>query len=542
MRQGSQRVELWTTHTHQPMNTDPIPFAQVKRDDRVRIDYGDVQSLAEDLFVNGFIHPLCISQDNQLVAGGRRSRALDYILENYQKMVDDPELGPPHADMVQFVMKGELLYGVHYTRKSVEDLAKLSKLELIENVQRHNFSWQEEIIAVARIHSIESREKALEGSNWTQQHTGRLLGLSRANVSYCLSLAQHLKDENSPIWKCSGVVDALQYLAKLKHDEAARMLAEKVKAKASQVPNLTPGAPPPDLDKFIQSFDPNNFQDTSIANPSDEYAPVQNDSAAPRESAPITDVNKAVVEEAMGIATKIVHHMDCMEFFKTLGPESVDHIVTDPPYGIDMEMLDQAGGQGQKNIDRIAETHDVKQNVAAFPLWLQGCFDILKPKGFCVWFCDAMQWQRIYDEAIKVGFKVQRWPFVWVKSGSCINQRAEYNFTKATEFAMVMRKGDARLTSAQQTNYWVGSNTPEDRAAGVNHPFIKPKELWQHILKAVALPGSTIAEPFSGVGSGTRAMLLEGYMPLTCEIDANHYAQQINNVAKTYCDLKGVKF
>jgi hypothetical protein len=123
-----------------------------------------------------------------------------------------------------------------------------------------------------------------------------------------------------------------------------------------------------------------------------------------------------------------------------------------------------------------------------------------------------------------------------------MNQRAEYNFTKATEIAMIMRKGDGRLISAQQTNYWLGGLTPEDKAAGVNHPFIKPFGLWQHLFKALALPGSTIAEPFSGVGSATRAMLLEGYMPVTCEKDAAHYAQQVNNVAKVYCEMNGVEF
>lgn len=519
--------------------TDPIPYTEIKRDDRVRQDYGNIQSLAEDLFINGFIHPICISQDKVLVAGGRRSRALDYILTNHTQLLAEGFV--PHKDIQHFLDHGTLLYGIHYTHKHVEDLGKLSELELIENVQRHNFSWQEEVLAIARIHKIRVQQNILDRSTWTQQQTGRLLGISKANVSYCLSIAKHLDNPDSPIWKCSGMVEAIQYLSKVAHDQASQMLAEQVKAKANTIPVGVATTPSADLESFIQKFDPTVFQPDHITSPSDEFGAPSTPSQQTTGST-IEPDQKAAIEDAMGVATKIVHHMDCMEFFSLLGSESVDHVITDPPYGIDMGMLAQAGGQGQKDVDRVAATHDVKDNMENFPKWLQGCYDILKPKGFCIWFCDQAQWQYLYDLAVKVGFKVQRWPFVWVKTGSCMNQRAEYNFTKATEIAMVMRKGDARLVSAQATNYWVGANTPEDRAAGVNHPFIKPKELWQHLLKAVALPGSTIAEPFSGVGSGTRAMLLSGYMPVTCEVDPAHYAQQVNNVAKVYCELQGIQF
>jgi len=544
---GCAQATAFSRNQSSPKTTHmshPIPFNTIIKDDRVRQDYGNIEALATDIFVNGLIHPICINQDRQLIAGGRRSRALEYILTNHQSLRESPDIGMEHPDIANFLTNGELIFGVHYTSKETTDFGHLSELELIENVQRHNFSWQEEVQAIARIHFIRVRQKTLERSVWTQQQTGRLLGKSKANVSYCLSLASHLKDETSPIWKCSGIVEALQYLSKLQHDAASVMLAQQVKAKASTIPTRTKEvteSSAAELESFIQKFDPSKFAvGGDIASPSDEFS-TQPTNIVSIKSDSIVESNKKMIEEAMDVATRIVHHMDCLDFFKQLGPESVDHVVTDPPYGIEMSNIAQSG-QGQKDVDRIADTHDVTKNEQDFPKWLQGCYDILKPKGFCIWFCDQAQWQTLYDHAVRIGFKVQRWPFVWVKTTSCMNQRAEYNFTKATEIAMIMRKDGGRLVSAQQTNYWMGGNTPEDKAAGVNHPFIKPKELWQHLLKAVALPGSTIAEPFSGVGSGTRAMLLAGYMPVTCEVDPAHYAQQVNNVAKVYCEMNGVEF
>jgi DNA modification methylase len=520
--------------------THPIAFATIERADRIRVDYGNITSLAEDIFVNGLIHPICISLDRQLIAGGRRSRALDHILANYADLCEHLI---PHPDISNLAQSGQLLFGIHYTTKTITDLGQLAELELIENVQRHNFSWQEEVQAISRIHQIRVAQNAVNRSTWTQKQTGRLLGCGRSNVSYCLEIGEHLKDPDSLIWKCGGIVEALQYMAKLKHDQVSIALANRVKDLATKLPTPPPTSTPSNLSNFVQTFDPTIFQSSAnISSPSDEFSTTPPTNVLSfAESRSILESNQAVVEEAMQVATQVVRNLDCLEFFKLLGPGSVDHVVCDPPYGIEMSNLFQTN-QGQQDIERVSRTHDVGQNEAAFKSWLEGCYSILRPKGFCIWFCDQAQWQTLYDHAIAVGFKVQRWPFVWCKTSSCMNQRAEFNFTKSTEIAMVMRKEGGRLVSAQSTNYFLGGNTPEDKAAGVNHPFIKPLALWQTLMKAVALPGATICDPFSGVGSSTRAMLLGGFTPVTCEIDPAHYAQQVRNVAKVYCELKGVSF
>lgn len=43
---------------------------------RLRTDYGDIASLAESITDNGLLHPLVIDQDNVLICGGRRLKAL----------------------------------------------------------------------------------------------------------------------------------------------------------------------------------------------------------------------------------------------------------------------------------------------------------------------------------------------------------------------------------------------------------------------------------------------------------------------------------
>ena len=299
--------------------SNPIAFNTIDRHDRVRQDYGNIESLAADIFVNGLIHPICINQDRQLIAGGRRSRALEHILTNWQSLTADGLV--PHSDITDFIQTGQLVFGVHYTSKETTDFGHLSELELIENVQRHNFSWQEEVQAIARIHQIRVQQNALNRSSWTQTQTGRLLGCSKANVSYCLALTKHLTNPESPIWKCSGIVEALQYLSKLEHDKASVMLAEQVKAKASSIPTnvVASESSAAELAAFVQKFDPTVFQSGDhITSPSDEFGPAPTNIIPIEQSSSIIESNKPLIEDAMQVATRIVHHMDCMDFLYSI--------------------------------------------------------------------------------------------------------------------------------------------------------------------------------------------------------------------------------
>jgi DNA methylase len=521
------------------MNTAPptIPFSSVIRSERVRKEYGDIPELALSLYEKGFIHPLCINHSNELIAGGRRSSAIEHLLTNKETFPADGS----HPTMRGLLATGELAYGIHYTLRATDTIDELSELELVENIQRKNFSWQENVLAVRKIHLLKTRAFKLgqipDERVWGQKQTGRLLGIAAGNVNYCLRIAAYLEDSDSPIWKLASLTEALQWEAKLELDKASLKLAEAVKSRASFLPTVTPmnADAPTSAAGFMSTFDPTSFQSGSdIGLDLSEFSP----SEAKESTGSKFELVQSPEQEAEELVARLVHNFDILAFREKMGCGIVDHIITDPPFGIDMTMLAQGGGGGQKDIDRVAHTHDVDDNVSNFEPWMQACYDMLKEKGFCIWFCDIVHFQTLVELGFKIGFKVQRWPFHWIKTTSCMNQRAEYNFTKSIEHAIILRKGDARLVSAQSNNYWLGGMTAEDRAACPNHPFAKPAGLWQHLAKAVALPGSTIGDFFSGVGSGPRAFMLGGWVPLSCEIDPVHYSAQTHNLQQAYKQLK----
>jgi hypothetical protein len=106
---------------------------------------------------------------------------------------------------------------------------------------------------------------------------------------------------------------------------------------------------------------------------------------------------------------------------------------------------------------------------------------------------------------------------------------AAKNWTKATEFAMVLSKGNATIHKPQPVNYWSGP-----RAETTSNPFAKPRKLWQWILEAFALKGQTIGDPFAGEGSATVATIDFGCQPVAFEVNENHFNQLNINVREFY--------
>jgi site-specific DNA-methyltransferase (adenine-specific) len=174
----------------------------------------------------------------------------------------------------------------------------------------------------------------------------------------------------------------------------------------------------------------------------------------------------------------------------------------------------------------------VESNLEMFEQMLPAFHHTLKDSGFCILWCDYDRWEHLKALAAKAGFQVQRWPIVWVKMHTCLNQMAHVNFTKNTEIALVLRKGKARLPRPVQTSIVMASND-EDKAK-YGHPFVKPFEVWKFLIESVSIQGETILDPFAGVGSSTMAALQLGRKPIAVEIEEGHHAKLMERVKEFY--------
>jgi len=180
--------------------------------DRQRKLYGDIDELAESIRVNGLIQPVVVTDDNILVAGGRRLAACQKLGLTDIPAVKLGTLTPAQREM----------------------------LELEENIRRLDLSWQERCQAISRIHRLRASDAILKGTDWGYEQTAELLGIKgRSNVWYAVMLDTYLTAKDEEIMKCATPAEALSVITSRKQREAERLLVKKV----IDTPTLTPAAP-----------------------------------------------------------------------------------------------------------------------------------------------------------------------------------------------------------------------------------------------------------------------------------------------------------
>ena len=134
---------------------------------RQRSAMGDLDSLASSLLKFGQLTPILVDRSGVLIAGERRLEA--------HKMN-----GMTHIDAIY--------------RDEVDEL-DLEEMELEENIQRKQLTWQEENSAIARIHEL----RVKRDPNWSQIQTAQLIAKPDAkmpqqrDVSQAMTLDKMMK-------------------------------------------------------------------------------------------------------------------------------------------------------------------------------------------------------------------------------------------------------------------------------------------------------------------------------------------------------------
>ena len=461
-----------------------IPPSAIVEGDRVRADYGDLKDLAKSIQENGLIHPIVVDLDYRLVAGCRRLRAMRDIL----KVTEVP-----------------------CTFIEVADDATLKMLEAEENVRRKDMTWQEQVKSIKLVHQHQVLHAALAADEWTLIMTGKLVGRSKSSTFNALLVADALEKDDKEVNKCQNLSDALRVLLKRKEDEInaniARSTLPKQKPRTEDVMAML--SKPSESDGFFSG------------------PPV---GLAQRPDTP--ELPKDVeAKEVIVPLSLMMHQADCIEWMRAQEPESFDHIITDAPYAVDMDMIQQS--DGGMNIDSVRLEHDVEKNIALLRNYMREAKRSVRDKGFVITWCDISQWNYLTKLADEFGLAYQRWPLVWHKTHQCQNKAAQCNFTKNIEIALVCRKGNATLLSTQSSCVWQGSFGLNEKES-YGHPFAKPAKLWQWLYGATTQRGQSVLDCFAGSGSSTVAAIGVGLRPISVELVDHHYHRAIVNVTNAY--------
>lgn len=461
-----------------PKECTLIPATDIDVSGRARQDYGDLQELADNIMEVGLIHPPTLTKKgNRLIAGGRRTATI---------------VGPLECDLVPVVFRESM--PLHMVRE----------LELHENIKRLGMTWMEQVLLILDTHLLKKKSAVARQKTWYAKETGQLLGKSGAHVSHALLVGKALRAGDKEVLECKSFGDAVKLLLKRKADEAIAFRAQQTGLLVPNKPQLRVGTGAVEV----------NLDD-------------------PNHETPLSDESKPLPTQLIEIDYNLgtFHYGDFREVMKSIPDASIDHVVTDPPYGIDMANLDT-----YKDIDSIRDTHDVEQNISMFEPFLREAYRVIK-NGFCVFWYDLDHHEKLQAIAESVGFKVQRWPLVWIKTHACRNSAPDKNFTKSTEVAMVLRKGSASIQKPATKN-WVMADGSVERKL-YDHPFVKPFEVWDFILSHIAYRGQSILDPFAGQMSGPRAFINCGMVPHAIELDPLHFVKGVDSVEKLVKQVAG---
>jgi site-specific DNA-methyltransferase (adenine-specific) len=185
-----------------------------------------------------------------------------------------------------------------------------------------------------------------------------------------------------------------------------------------------------------------------------------------------------------------VSSLDAVEWLKTLPSESIDLVVTDPPY----ESLEKhrAVGTTTRLKHSKASSNDwfgIFPNARFGELFSQ-VFRVLRPNTHFYLYCDAETMFVAKPEGERAGFRFWK-PLVWDKRtiGMGYHYRARY------EFILFFEKGKRRLNDLGIADI---ISVPRVHRG---YPAEKPPVVSETLITQSTKPGDVVADPFMGSGS-----------------------------------------
>ena len=206
---------------------------------------------------------------------------------------------------------------------------------------------------------------------------------------------------------------------------------------------------------------------------------------------------------------------DAVRLLPRFRAESVDLIVTDPPYptisGGNTTSHRRCSGMLSANDGRIFRHNDVAPTD-----WLPQAFRILRDPGHCYIFTNFLNLESMMAAARAAGFELHNL-LIWRKQNATPNRW----YMKNIEYVILARKGAARrITDA-------GSMTCHDFENPVgrkSHPTEKPVDLLRFYIENSSGMGQLVLDPFAGTGSTLVAARSCGRVGLGIEIDPEYLA------------------
>ena len=221
-------------------------------------------------------------------------------------------------------------------------------------------------------------------------------------------------------------------------------------------------------------------------------------------------------------------NVDCMEVFKKIPDNSIDLIVTDPPYPTTSRgSAGNSGGMLQKEINKKGQvfTHNnINCKEYAFEF-----YRVLKDGSHCYIMTNHINLIEMLNTFTKAGFHFIKC-LIWDKGNKIMGQYYMSQF----EYIMFFRKGRGiKINNCGTSDILSIPNKKTKGDDGKNlHDTEKPVELMKILIENSSKVGQLVCDPFMGIGSTGIASVMTGRRFIGTEIDEKYYNIACERIAE----------
>lgn len=214
---------------------------------------------------------------------------------------------------------------------------------------------------------------------------------------------------------------------------------------------------------------------------------------------------------------------NCLELIKNIPDNSIDLIVTDPPYRITQRGNYGTFG-GMMKTKQSMKGKIFNENNISISQFIYEFYRVLKNSSHCYIMTNDKNIHEYMNEIIKAGFIISKL-LIWDKQNKICGQF----YMSQKEYIIFCRKGKAKGINNCGTSdiLSIPNRKTKDKNGKNLHDTEKPVELMKILIENSTLPQGVVLDPFMGVGSTGIACLNTNRKFIGIELDENYF-----NIAK----------
>lgn len=221
---------------------------------------------------------------------------------------------------------------------------------------------------------------------------------------------------------------------------------------------------------------------------------------------------------------------DVLEVMKMIEDESIDLVVTDPPYKVTARgNAGNSGGMMQDKLSmkgKIFQYNDIKPQE-----YIPELYRVLKDGSHCYIMTNHVNLHEMLNVAKESGFHFIK-SLIWNKGNKIMGQYYMSQF----EYILFFRKGKGKkINKCGTADILEVPNKKQKGEDGKNlHDTEKPVELMKILIENSSQEGDLVFEPFMGIGATVIASIELNRRCIGCELDEKYFEVACQRIENAY--------